>query len=76
MTLCSTPNCCWMRSAIRSDGVEGFRASQKHARTDDESKGDGITGAPQLEPRETGAVNSEGWVKSIGAPQKHVRIDD
>jgi hypothetical protein len=41
-----------------------------------ESKGDGIGGALQLEPHETGAVEDQGGVKGIGALRKHARTDD
>jgi hypothetical protein len=43
---------------------------------DDESKGDGVGGATQLEPHETGAVDSEGGVKGDGALRKRARMDD
>jgi hypothetical protein len=57
-------------------GVKGIGASQKRARTDNEIEGDGVDGAPQLEPHETGAVEDEGGVEGIGALQKHARMDD
>jgi hypothetical protein len=58
------------------DEVKGIGALQKHARTDDESKGDGVSGAPQLELHETGAVESKGGVKGIRALQKCAKMDD
>jgi hypothetical protein len=30
-----------------------------------DSKGDGIGGAPHLEPHEAGAVEGKGWVKGV-----------
>jgi hypothetical protein len=41
-----------------------------------ESKGDGIGGAPPLEPRATGAVEGECGVKGNGALRKRARTDD
>jgi hypothetical protein len=41
-----------------------------------ESEGGGVGGAPQLEPRVTGAVEGGCWVKGYGASKKHVRTDD
>jgi hypothetical protein len=49
---------CEMGAVEVEGGVRGIGALQKHARMDNESKGDGIGGAPKLEPHETGAVES------------------
>jgi hypothetical protein len=40
-----------------------------------ENKGEGVGGAPLLEPRVTDAVEGERGVEGNGAPQKHVRSD-
>jgi hypothetical protein len=41
-----------------------------------ESKGDGIGGVPQLEPRATGPVEGKGGVKGDGALRKRMRTDN
>jgi hypothetical protein len=41
-----------------------------------ESEGDGIGGAPQLEPRATSPVEGKGGVKGNGALQKRTRKDN
>jgi hypothetical protein len=41
-----------------------------------ESKGDGIGGAPQLEPHAMGAVEGKCGDKGNGASRKHARMDD
>jgi hypothetical protein len=41
-----------------------------------ESKGDGIGGLPQLEPREMGAVKGKGGVEGVGALQECAKADN
>ncbi len=41
-----------------------------------ESKGDGVDGVPQLEPREMDAVEGKGGVKGVRASQKRTMTED
>ena len=41
-----------------------------------ESKGDGVGGAPQLEPCATGPVKGEGGVEGNESSRKHARTDN
>jgi hypothetical protein len=55
---------------VSNTAVFGARAARAA-----ESKGDGVGGAPQLEPRATGPVEGKCGVEGDGASQKHTRTD-
>jgi hypothetical protein len=56
---------------VSDAAVVGIRAARAA-----ESKGDGVGGAPLLEPCVTDAVEGNGGDKGNGAPQKRARTED
>jgi hypothetical protein len=56
---------------VSNAAIEGARAARAA-----ESKGDSVSGVPQLEPRATCPVDSKGGVEGNGASQKRMRTDN